>query len=51
MLKNIDAAVNLRGMARAKARTYTTRTIHPKLLDEALADGWVTLPLHGVQRP
>lgn len=40
MLNNIEPAENLRSLALAKFRTYETKTIHPKLVEEALAAGW-----------
>jgi DGQHR domain-containing protein len=40
MLENVEQRENLRGLARAKRRDFETRTVHPKLLEEALADGW-----------
>jgi len=40
MLINIEPVENLRGLALANFRSYETKTIHPKLVDEALSDGW-----------
>lgn len=40
MLTNIENIENLRGLAISKARSYETKTIHPKLVEEALSDGW-----------
>lgn len=42
MLDNIEPVENLRGLARAKARDYETKTVHPLLVDESLQAGWVT---------
>lgn len=43
MLINIETVDKLRGLAIAKARKYETKTIHPKLVEEALNDGWEIL--------
>lgn len=40
MLSNVDLASNLRAVARAKARDFETRTVHPRLADEMMAQGW-----------
>ena len=41
MLENIDPVEKLHGLARSKARTYETQTVHPRLVDEYLANGWI----------
>jgi DGQHR domain-containing protein len=41
MLSNVEPVENLRGLARAKRRDYETKTVHPKLVEEGLADGWL----------
>ena len=40
MLDNIFEREGLRGLARARARVYETKTVHPLLADEAVAAGW-----------
>lgn len=40
MLQNTAARENLTSLARQKGRDYVTKTINPKLLDDALAQGW-----------
>ena len=40
MLQNIESVVNLKGLARAKARDYDTKTVNPALIADAMADGW-----------
>src|SRR5687767_5496549 len=40
MLQNLESVANLKGLARAKARDYDTKTVNPALIAEALADGW-----------
>ncbi|MDQ5825663.1 MAG: DGQHR domain-containing protein [Chloroflexota bacterium] len=40
MLDNIEAVENLRGVARARARDYETKTVDPLLVEQALAEGW-----------
>ncbi len=40
MLQNVESRENLRGLYRAKKRTYETKTVHPKLVDDAVAEGW-----------
>lgn len=40
MLRNVEAIDNLRSVASARARSYVTKSVHPKLLDEALQEGW-----------
>lgn len=40
MLHNIAERETLRGLARARARTYETKTVHPLLVDEAVGEGW-----------
>jgi hypothetical protein len=40
MLDNVVTVENLRGLARAKAQEYETKTVHPSHAEEALADGW-----------
>lgn len=40
MLENIESRENVRSLARQKARDYNTKTVHPKLVDETLAQGW-----------
>lgn len=40
MLNNLEDVENLTGVARAKARDHDLKSIHPKLIDEALEDGW-----------
>ncbi len=41
MLENIEAAENLKGLARAKAREHETKTVNPSLAEEFLGQGWV----------
>ncbi len=43
MLNNIEPVDNLRGIALANFRSYETKTVHPKLVEEALSDGWQEL--------
>jgi DNA sulfur modification protein DndB len=40
MLTNIEHVSNLRGLARAKARLYETKTVHSQALEAALEEGW-----------
>lgn len=40
MLENLDPRETLRGLARARARDYNTRTVNTALLDEALSSDW-----------
>jgi hypothetical protein len=40
MLNNIEPVEMLRGLARARGRDYETKTVHPLLLEEAIAEGW-----------
>jgi len=40
MLSGLDAVSNLRSVARFKLRDYETSTVHPALVEEALARGW-----------
>lgn len=40
MLRNVDVIDNLGSVARMKTRAYIAKSINPKLLDEALAEGW-----------
>jgi DNA sulfur modification protein DndB len=40
MLQNVIASEQLRGLSRAMARDYETRTVHPSEVDTALGDGW-----------
>lgn len=40
MLNNVDAIENLSGVARAKSRDHVFKSIHPKLIEEALEGGW-----------
>lgn len=40
MLHNIFERDNVRGLARARSRPYETKTVHPLLVDEAVAEGW-----------
>lgn len=46
MLRNVDAIDNLRTLARARTRDYVIKSVHPKLLDEALEEGW-SIQKHG----
>lgn len=41
MLQNVSASEQLRGLSRAMARDYETRTIHPDDVEGALSDGWM----------
>jgi len=40
VLENVEDVRNLQGLARAKNKTYTTKTIKNALLDEELSQGW-----------
>lgn len=40
MLNNIDDIYNLRSLSRSKSNEFETKSIHPKLIDEYLAQGW-----------
>lgn len=40
MLSNIFDSDSLRSLARARRREYETKTVHPLLVDDAMADGW-----------
>ncbi len=40
MLGNVEPIEKLSGLARAKAKSYETKTIHPRLVDDYLAKGW-----------
>ncbi|MDH4214797.1 MAG: DGQHR domain-containing protein [Candidatus Thorarchaeota archaeon] len=41
MLQNIEESRNLQGLARAKNRIYTTKTIKNALAEEELSQGWI----------
>lgn len=41
MLQNIEEIENLQGLARAKNKIYTTKTIKNALVDEELSQGWI----------
>ena len=41
MITNVCPVADLRSLARAKAREYETKTVHPLLVDEALSQGWM----------
>ena len=41
MLRNIEESRNLQGLARAKNKIYTTKTIKNALVDEELSQGWI----------
>lgn len=43
MLENIKPTEELRTLARSNARTYWTKSVHHKLLSEALENGWEIL--------
>jgi len=43
MINNIEPVENLRGLAIAKYRPYETKTVHPKLVEDALNDEWEIL--------
>ncbi len=40
MLDGIETADSLQGLARAKTRSYETKTVNSKIVDEYLAKGW-----------
>jgi DNA sulfur modification protein DndB len=40
MLQNVEPAMNLKGLARAMARDYDTKTVNPVMVENALDDGW-----------
>src|SRR5215471_9307700 len=40
MLTNIEPREALTSLARFRSREYETKSVHPKLVDEAEADGW-----------
>jgi DNA sulfur modification protein DndB len=40
MLENIFPASELRSIARAKARSYSVKSVHPKLVEEEVRKGW-----------
>jgi len=40
MLSNVEAVDALRGLARIKSQDYETKTVHPLLEGEAIAEGW-----------
>lgn len=41
MLRNIVETKNLQGLARAKSKPYTTKTIKNALVEEELSQGWI----------
>lgn len=43
MLENILPLDQLTTLARSRNRSYQTRSVHPKLVDEAVAEGWTIL--------
>lgn len=43
MLANILSIDELTTLARSRSRTYQTKSVHQKLVDEALAEGWEVL--------
>src|SRR5438552_16691375 len=40
MVEGIETTESLQGLARAKSRSYETKTVNPKLVDEYLSKGW-----------
>lgn len=40
MIENILPAAELRGLGRSKARSYATKSVHPKLVDDEVKKGW-----------
>ncbi len=40
MLTNIHEIDNLRSLARSYGRAYETKTVHPRLVEEAVKEGW-----------
>lgn len=43
MLENIFPIDDLRTLARSRSKSIQTKSVHPKLVDEALDDGWLIL--------
>ena len=43
MLENVEFSNTLRTLARSNARTFLTKSVHPKLLSEEVAKGWRVL--------
>lgn len=43
MLENIFSSDDLRTLARSRSRATQTKSIHPKLVDESLSQGWTLL--------
>lgn len=41
MLEGVEATDSLQGLARAKSRSYETKTVNSKLVDEYLSKGWI----------
>lgn len=41
MLTSVESVESLKGLARAKARDYETKTVNPSLVEEALSEGWL----------
>jgi len=46
MLENIEKLEDSRSLARAKARTFETKSVHPKLVDEYTSNGWTIDKAH-----
>src|SRR6516165_11650404 len=40
MLDNVEPVENLQSFARAAARSFDSRTVNSKLVDESTAEGW-----------
>ena len=41
MLENVSSVNDLRSLARIKARDYLIKSVHPKLVEEEVENGWV----------
>jgi len=40
LLDNVKPVDELRALARSNARTYITKSVHPKLANEEIGQGW-----------